>query len=106
MTAKKQLSPRRFYTQALDEAEKVEFAAAAGIVGIDDEIALMRLRIKRLVHTDDIDPLAIAMRTLARLVATRYNISKHDKKGIKAAIGAVLRDIALPLGITLGSQFK
>jgi len=105
MPRRKQLSPRRFYTQALDEAELVDFQAAAGIEGIDDEITLMRLRIKDLVHVEDIEPLAMAMRTLARLVATRYNVGRHDKKGIKDAIGNVLRDIALPLGIVAGQKF-
>jgi len=66
----------------------------------------MRLRIKDIVHADEIEDLAMAMRTLARLVSTRYNITRHDKKGIKYAIGNVLRDIALPLGITIGSQLK
>jgi len=38
---------------------------------------------------------------LERLVKTRYNITKEQKKGLKEAIGNVLRDIALPLGIAV-----
>jgi hypothetical protein len=43
--------------------------------------------------------IAQANNTLARLVSTRYNISKEDKKGLREAITNVLRDVALPLGI-------
>jgi hypothetical protein len=40
-----------------------------------------------------------ATESLARLVKTKYNISKEQKQGLKEAIGNVLRDIAIPLGI-------
>ena len=33
----------------------------------------------------------------------RYNVSKEDNKGLKEAIGNVLRDVALPLGIGIGA---
>jgi hypothetical protein len=41
---------------------------------------------------------------LARLVMTKYDISKNDKQGLKEAVENVLRDVALPIGI--GSIFK
>ena len=44
--------------------------------------------------------------TLARLVRVKYNISKKDKKGLKEAIGNVLKDIALPLGIGIGTTIN
>ena len=47
-----------------------------------------------------------ATNTLARLVRTRYSISKEDKKGLKEAISNVLRDIALPLGIGIGATIS
>ena len=47
-----------------------------------------------------------ATNALARLVRTRYNISKADKKGLKEAIGSVLRDVALPLGIGIGATLN
>ena len=36
---------------------------------------------------------------IARLVKTRYHISKEQKKSLKAAITKVLTEIAIPLGI-------
>ena len=47
-----------------------------------------------------------ASNTLARLVRTRYNITKEQKKGLKEAIGNVLKDVALPLGIGIGAGIK
>ena len=40
-----------------------------------------------------------ATSTLARLVRTRYNISSDQKKSLTNAVGNVLRELAVPLGI-------
>jgi hypothetical protein len=97
-----------FYSRVLDEAEKLDFELATGVEGIDDEIALLRVKIKSLVahDPDNLKLIMQATNTLARLVRTRYNISKKDKKGLKEAIGNVLRDIALPLGIGIGATIN
>jgi hypothetical protein len=97
-----------FYSRVLDEAEKLDFELATGVEGIDDEIALLRVKIKSLIahDPDNIRLIMQATNTLARLVRTRYNISKKDKKGLKEAIGNVLRDIALPLGIGIGATIN
>ena len=94
-----------FYSRVLDEAERLDFELATGVDGIDDEIALLRVKIKSLLAHDaeNIKLIVLATNTLARLVRTRYNISKEDKKGLKEAIGNVLRDVALPLGIGIGA---
>ena len=58
---------------------------------------------------DDPDNIKLIMQattTLARLVRTKYNISKKDKKGLKEAITNVLRDVALPLGIGIGATIN
>ena len=38
-----------FYSRALDETERFDFDDASGIEGIDDEIALIRLEIKKAI---------------------------------------------------------
>ncbi|MFC1967182.1 hypothetical protein ACFLV2_00845 [Chloroflexota bacterium] len=94
-----------FYSRVLDEAEQRDLALATGVEGIDDEIALLRVKIKSLIAHDPENIILImqAINTLARMVSTRYNIGKKDKKGLKEAIGNVLRDVALPLGISIGA---
>ena len=93
-----------FYSRVLDEAGQLDFVLAAGVEGIDDEIALLRVKIKSVLEHDpeNIKLIMQATNTLARLVRTRYNITQEQKKGLKEAIGNVLRDIALPLGIGIG----
>jgi len=98
-----------FYSKVLDEAEQLDFELASGIEGFDDEIALLRVKIKSLLENDpeNIKLLMQATNSLVRLVKTKYNISKEQKKGLKEAIGNVLRDIAIPLGIkVIGNMAK
>ena len=94
-----------FYSRVLAEAEQIDFELAAGVEGIDDEIALLRVKIKSVLQHDpeNIKLIMQAASTLARLVKTRYNITKEQRKGLKEAIGNVLRDVALPLGISIGA---
>jgi len=94
-----------FYSKVLDEIEQADFKTATAVEGIDEEIALLRVKIKSLIShdPDNIKLIMQATNTLARMVRTKYNISKKDKHGLKEAIGNVLRDIALPLGIGIGS---
>jgi hypothetical protein len=92
-----------FYAKVLDEAEQLDFELASGVEGIDDEIALMRVKIKSLLEDEpeNIRLIVQMANALERLVRTRYNITREQKKGLKEAIGNVLRDIALPLGIAV-----
>ncbi len=93
-----------FYSKVLDEAEQLDFELAAGVEGFDDEIALLRVKIKSLLENDpeNIKLLMDATNTLVRLVKTKYNITKEQKKGLKEAIENVLKDIAIPLGLGIG----
>jgi len=97
-----------FYSKVLDEAEQLDFELASGVEGIDDEIALLRVKIKSILEKDpeNISLIMQATSALERLVKTRFNISKEDKKGLKEAIANVLRDVALPLGIGIGATLN
>jgi len=48
---------------------------------------------------DNIKLLSYATNALARLIMTKYNISKTDKKGILEGVENVFRDVAVPWGI-------
>jgi hypothetical protein len=92
-----------FYAKVLDEAEQLDFELASGVAGIDDEITLLRVKIKSLLEDEPENVRLIVQMTnaLERLVRTRYSITKEQRKGLKEAIGNVLRDVALPLGIAV-----
>lgn len=90
-----------FYSQVLDESEKLQLAEAREIEGIDEEIAILRLKLRNLIdkQPERFDLHLEAANTIARLVRTRYSITKEQKKTLKEAITKVLTDIAVPLGI-------
>lgn len=95
-----------FYTRMLGEAEKRDFLKAAGIEGVDEEITLIRLEIKKAMAGGDdtnLKTLVKATNALERLIRTKYQITKSQRKGLKEAIGNVIKDIAIPLGVNVAS---
>jgi hypothetical protein len=96
------------YTRLFDEAEQIDFDRACGVDGIDDEIALIRMEILKVVSGGDAANLRLlvqATNALERLIRTRYEVSKDQRKSIRESIGNVLREIAVPLGVTVGTEF-
>ena len=93
-----------FYSRALTEAEKIELEEAGYVEGIDQEIALLRIKLRELVENepDRIDLHFEAANTIARLVKTRYQITKEQKRSLKEAIAKVLTEVAVLLGIGVG----
>lgn len=90
-----------FYGRALDEAERLELEEAKGVDGIDEEIAILRVKLRELIakEPDRFDLHLRMANTIARLVMTRYSITREQKKSLKEAITKVLTEIAIPLGI-------
>jgi hypothetical protein len=101
---KRKNSLRGFYSRALDEAEKLELEEASYIEGIDEEIALLRVKLRELLkeQPERIDLHFEAANIIARLVKTRYQITKEQKKSLKEAIQKVLTEVAVPLGVGIG----
>jgi hypothetical protein len=95
-----------FYSRALDEAERLQLEEASQVEGIDEEIALLRVKLRELVEKepDRIDLHLEAASTIAKLVRTRYQISREQKNSLKEAIARVMTEVAAPLGIGLGMK--
>jgi len=98
---KRKGSLRGFYSRALDEAGKFELEEASHIEGIDEEIALLRVKLRELLEEqpERSDLHFEAANIIARLVKTRYQITKEQKKSLKEAIQKVLTEVAVPLGV-------
>ena len=98
--------PLGFYGRALSEAEKLELEEASRIEGIDKEIALLRVKLRKLLEEqpERIDLHFEAANIIARLVRTRYQITREQKKSLKEAIQKVLTEVALPLGVGVGGK--
>jgi hypothetical protein len=95
-----------FYAKVLDAVQKRNLETAYGIEAIDEEIALMRVKIKSLLEKDpeNLKLIMTALKTLAGLLKINFNLNPHQKKGIAESIGQVIREIGLPLGVTAISE--
>ena len=96
-----------FYSKVLDEKEQAAFDRAIFVEGIDEEIALLRVKMISLLERDpeNIRLISQAANTLIKLMLIKHDIDRNDPNSMKKAIGTVLRDVALPLGIKIGSGF-
>jgi hypothetical protein len=90
-----------FYSKVLNEIAQADLEEAAQIEGLDDEIALLRFKLRQLIeeYPENIEIQMRAANTLVRLIQVRYNITKEQKKSLKEAITKVLTEVAIPLGI-------
>ena len=85
----------RFYEAALDEAERAEFLLALQVEGIEEELALLRVRLRRALK-DNPDDLALMLRgvdLLSRALARRYRLSRQDTAELVANLRGVLDGI-------------
>ncbi len=105
MAGKKEKANKKqgFYSKVLDEAEKISLEEARDIEGLDEEIAMLRVRLRKLIEKDPdrVDLHLKMIAALARLVGVRYNISKKQKNSLRDAITRVITDIAVPLGVKM-----
>jgi hypothetical protein len=97
---------KSFYSKIFDEAEKLDLDDAAGIVGIDEEINLLRMEIKKAIAGGDERNLLLLVKAasaLDRLIRTRYQITASQRHGLKEAIENVINNILVPMGVSIGS---
>jgi len=92
---------RDFYAPALGETRSLMLEEAVGVEGLDQEIALLRLKLRDLIR-DYPDKIELHLRTanaIAAMVMISYSISKDQKKSLREAITRVLTELAIPLGV-------
>ena len=80
-------SKHRFYEQALTKAEQSQLGEALDVAGIDEEIAALRLRLRKAISESPEDmPLILrGMDVMRRMVATKYGLSREDQRGLEFA---------------------
>jgi hypothetical protein len=90
-----------FYVKALDEEERRNFQQATEVEGLDSEIALLRVKIQSLVarEPDNLKMITLAVTALAKVIMTKFNISKTDKKTFTEAMQNALKGIVIPAGV-------
>ncbi len=86
---------RNFYAAALTEAERLQLADARRVDGLDEEIALLRVRLRSALEQrpQDFDLLREGIALLVRAVATQYRLSPRARKDLADRMAAVLNSI-------------
>lgn len=96
----KRMDARRFYKSALTRAERKKLRSAMSIEGMDGEIAILRIRLRRLAMEKP-DEFALLLRgigTLAKTLSFKYKLSPGSteelEKEMLATVEGLLQAIA------------
>jgi len=84
---------RSFYQEALSEAERWE--RARQMEGLDEEIALLRVRLKEALEErpEDMQLIAKGVDLLVKAVAAKYRLSPKAQRELSDSIAGVVRGI-------------
>jgi hypothetical protein len=84
-----------FYAAALSEAERLLLPEAKGIEGLDEEIALLRVRLHTAIrqHPENLPLLIKGVELLVKAVAARYRLSKRAEADLYQSVLGVLKGI-------------
>jgi len=91
-----------FYSSVLKEKELPFLEEAAGVEGIDEEIAILRAKCRSYMvhHPDNIRLIVLAAESLARLIRTKYRIKDLNKQaGLGDVVGNILRTVIPAAGL-------
>ena len=84
-----------FYDEALTKAERAALPRARELRGIDEEIAVVRLRLRSALeqHPEDLKLMAKGVDLLVKALSVRYRLSKDEKADLSAAIRSILKEV-------------
>lgn len=83
---------KRFYEDALSEAEKAAFESALQVQGLDEEIALLRVRLHSAIKDGgaDLNLMVKGIGLLVKAAAARFKLSPESEeqleKGLRGAL--------------------
>jgi len=88
-------SLRNFYEDALTEAERLELPVAQEVEGLDQEIAVLRVRMKAALreHPEDLPLIAKGLEMLVKAVAARYRLSPKARRDLADNLSALLDNL-------------
>jgi hypothetical protein len=97
-----------FYSRVLPASERKHYEETVQIEGLDEEIAVMRIKLKSLVRSKPAEIMLItrAANSLTRMINARNRLAAKAKPGGTDPVLSVLNEIAIPAGISLTDFFK
>ncbi|MFH0847652.1 MAG: hypothetical protein V1894_06350 [Chloroflexota bacterium] len=92
-----------YYSSSFTGVDKAYLTQAGHIIGLDDEIALLRARLKSVVkHSpDNIRLISEAASTLARLMRTSHKLGFSQRENLEQLRWNVLYDVGSQLGLNV-----
>jgi len=90
------------YSDVLNEDERQDLEVAAQIAGLDQEIALLRVKLKRAAkrQPNNLAVILKALDTLAKALVARHRITGDASKSLDDAMSRVITEITNELGVT------
>ncbi len=88
-----------FYRSALSDAERLALAEAAEMRGLDEEIALLRVKLRTALEEqpEDVKLMFKGLELLVKALSARYRLTQQAEAELSERVGAVLRDLGAPL---------
>jgi len=86
---------REFYGSALDAAERIELEAASEVEGLDEEIAVLRMKLREALakRPDDLQLMLRGMDLLVKAVSARYRLSPEAGEDLADNMANVVRSV-------------
>jgi len=92
---------RSFYTRALSAADRAAVEDALEVEGLDEEIAVLRVQIRRLLEEDKPDAAVLqnGMRLLVQALVAQQRLSGRQAEGLSEAAARLVEEFGAVLGV-------
>ena len=101
MTPAHSRGTRSFYARVLSAADRAAVEDARDVQGLDEEIALLRVLIRRLLEDDAPDPTVLqnGMRLLVQALVAQQRLSGRQAEGLGDAAARLVEEFGAVLGV-------
>ncbi len=84
-----------FYRDALNKAERLQLPKAQKIDGFDDEIAMLRVKLRSALKSrkENVPLMLRGIELLVKAVSARYRLSKKAEKDLADSLAGVIRGV-------------
>ncbi len=102
MAVRRRRRPRNYYASlAMSKAERLELSRAGSVEGLADEIALLRIQLKKAMNSSprtvkarkDLKVATTAVETLLRAVSAQYRLSPQARRDLAGNLVTLLNQL-------------
>ena len=99
---------RSFYARALSAADRAAFEDAHEVEGLDDEVALLRVQIRRLLEEETPDERVVqsGMRLLVQALVAQQRLSGRQAEGLGDAAAQLIEEFGALLNAPDGARHE